>query len=118
MRAADFCMWVNNELLPEATLPPHFPRSISVETARVWLHQLGFQYLDIKKGTYFDGHEREDVVDYRKEYISKLKELEDSHLLPPKPSDEMDTDEEARWILMRKRGKGKEEKRLVIKSWY
>ncbi|KAK7046362.1 hypothetical protein R3P38DRAFT_3346079, partial [Favolaschia claudopus] len=40
-------------------------RGISVNTARRWLHEQGFQYTEVKKGLYYDGHERPDVVDYR-----------------------------------------------------
>ena len=29
-----FCLWVNNELLPNSVLEPGFPRRVSVETAR------------------------------------------------------------------------------------
>ena len=90
MRAADFAQWINDELLPGATLPPQFPRRISVETARVWLHQLGFTYMDKKKGTYCDGHEREDVVSAREEFLNTISELEESHQLPPKVADEPD----------------------------
>ena len=57
LRIFDFCSWVNNELLPNTTLEPGFPRSISVETVRRWLHHLGFEYLSPKKGSFVDGHE-------------------------------------------------------------
>ena len=36
-----------------------------------------------------DGHERSDVVAYRKEYLGMIKQLHDTHLPPPPPSDEM-----------------------------
>jgi len=35
-----------------------------------------------------DGHEREDVVKSREEFLKKLKELKESHLPPPPCSDE------------------------------
>ena len=38
---------------------------ISLATARRWLHADGFKYTTHKKGLYFDGHDRPDVVDYR-----------------------------------------------------
>lgn len=38
---------------------------IRARTARRWLAKMGFSYTGIKKGVYIDGHEREDVVDYR-----------------------------------------------------
>jgi len=40
-------------------------KSIKARTARVWLKKLGFNWRDVKKGVYTDGHEREDVIDYR-----------------------------------------------------
>ena len=56
------CQWINDELLPNEMLEPGFPRHISVETARKWLHELDFEVLSADKGMFFDGHEREDVV--------------------------------------------------------
>ncbi len=56
-----FSKWVNKYLLLNSTLEPGFPRSISVETARKWLHELGFEVLTAKKGVFVDGHERPDV---------------------------------------------------------
>ena len=72
IKSIDFCHWVNNELLPNVHLAPGFPRQISHTTALKWLEELGFKYLDYSKGTYVDGHEREDVVAYRKKYLSDL----------------------------------------------
>ena len=45
LTAAAFCQWVNNDLLPNSTLEPGYPRRVSVETARKWLHDLGFVFL-------------------------------------------------------------------------
>ena len=36
---------------------------MSVETARKWLHELGFEILQRSKGVFIDGHERPDVVE-------------------------------------------------------
>ena len=88
MVARSFCQWVNNELLPSSDLPPNLPRSIAVITTTRWLCRLGFRPTSHKKGTYVDGHEREDVVAYRKEFLDEMKSLRDSHLPPPPPSDE------------------------------
>ena len=38
-----FCEWINNDLLPNETLEPGYPRKVSVETARKWMHELGFE---------------------------------------------------------------------------
>lgn len=42
-------------------------RGVSLSTARRWMRKEGFQYISHKKGLYFDGHDRPDVVDYRQE---------------------------------------------------
>ena len=45
LTAPIFCQWVNESLLPNLNLEPGFPRRISVETARQWLHRFGFETL-------------------------------------------------------------------------
>ena len=40
---------------------------------------------------YVDGHEREDVVAYHQKYLDVMKDLRDTHLPPPLPSDERPT---------------------------
>lgn len=67
-----FCQWVNEDLLPNMTLEPGFPRKIGIETARKWMHELGFSVVVKKKGTYVDGHERDDVVEYRKTFLRRM----------------------------------------------
>ena len=67
-----FCKWVNEVLLPNQVLDPGFPRSVSIETSRKWLHFLGFSMRGHKKGTYVDGHERLDVVEYRQKFLRKM----------------------------------------------
>ena len=83
LTAGMFCVWVNNDLLPSLTLDPSLPRKISLETAQLWLHELGFQLLQHSKGLYIDGHECADVVKYHKTFLEKLQDLEDQHLPPP-----------------------------------
>ena len=72
MTASSFCKWVNEILLPNHVLTPGYPRHIAIETGRKWLHELGFQILDHKKGTYVDGHERPDVVEYRQSFLRRM----------------------------------------------
>ena len=55
-----FCQWVNDDLLPNETLEPGFPRKVAIETARKWMIELGFNVVWKKKGTFVDGHERDD----------------------------------------------------------
>ena len=48
LTVATFCEWVNDNLLPNETLEPGFPCQISVETARKWMHELGFEVMSKK----------------------------------------------------------------------
>ena len=80
---AKFCSWVNNDLLPTAELQPGCPQQIQPRTATKWLHCLGFQPQSHKKSVYIDGHEQDDVVEYRKLYLRKLEILSSTHLPPP-----------------------------------
>ena len=89
MTAAMFTSWVNRELLPNSDLPPGCPQVISERTAAKWLNQLGFHPYSLKKGVYIDGHERDDVVQYRKLFLRKLEILEETHLPPLLCSDEL-----------------------------
>ena len=57
------------------TLEPGFPRKIGIETARKWLHELGFSVIRKKKGSFVDGHEREDVFKYRKTFLRRMASL-------------------------------------------
>ena len=41
----------------------------------------------IQKGVYIDGHERQDVVGYRKLFLKKMELLETIHAQPPQASD-------------------------------
>ena len=45
---------------------------ISVDTAQRWLHHLGFHQCNHQNSVYFDGHERDDVVTYRQEFLDQL----------------------------------------------
>ena len=56
---------LNSTIFPSLNILPKRP--LSERTARRWLLKLGWRYSRIGKGVYMDGHEREDVVKYRKE---------------------------------------------------
>ena len=61
-----------SQATPQATsqTPPQ-PQSITERTALRYMERLGFQFKTFRQGIqYTDGHEREDVVKYRKTYIS------------------------------------------------
>jgi hypothetical protein len=70
-----FCQWVNDNLLVNTTLEPGFPQKIGIETARKWMHELGFSVVQKKKGTFVDGHERDDVVNYRNIFLRRMASL-------------------------------------------
>ena len=80
LTARSFCSWVNDELLPNSTLEAGAPRRISVEVARRWLHEMGFKVRRITKGIYIDGHERTDVVEYRKTFLKEVSTLGFLHI--------------------------------------
>ena len=89
MTASRFRVWVNETLLPIVVqYHPQVRQQISVSTAARWLHTLGFHPSQSHKGVYIDGHERVDVVQYRKLYLRKLEILEATHAPPPPCSDE------------------------------
>jgi len=50
--------------------------TISENCARRWLKKLGYELTTVKKGIYVDGHERADVVEYRKAFLAKIAENE------------------------------------------
>ena len=68
-----FKQYIEDFILPERI---ETRKTISIRTAERWLHILGYRFEGYRKGIYFDGHEREDVVIYRKEFLKIMKELE------------------------------------------
>ena len=52
-------------------------KGIGRGTARMWLHHLGCTFKGQGKDVYYDGHERDDVVKYRKEFLARLKKYQD-----------------------------------------
>ncbi|KDN36668.1 hypothetical protein RSAG8_10666, partial [Rhizoctonia solani AG-8 WAC10335] len=60
---------VNTKIFPSLSIPKP---SISENTAKKWLLRLGFNKSTYKKGVYMDGHERADVVAYRKDFLSQI----------------------------------------------
>ena len=45
---------------------------VSETTARNWLKKMGYRYKKYQKGVYIDGHEHEDVVEYRKTFLKEM----------------------------------------------
>ena len=50
-------------------------KAVVASTVRRWLRKQGLNWRDVKKGVYVDGHERQDVVEYRERFIESLEEL-------------------------------------------
>jgi hypothetical protein len=51
-------------------------RSISERTAQRWLWKMRWRYRSLQRGMYSDGHERADVVTYRKAFVDRWMEYE------------------------------------------
>ena len=61
-----FCKWIEEDQNIK----------VSEQTASTWLRKLGFSYKQFSKGAYFDGNNREDVVEARKNYCTLMEELD------------------------------------------
>jgi len=82
-------------------------KGVSLRTACRWLHKEGFQYTAYKKGLYYDGHEREDVIAYRQNiFLPKMKEY--SSRLVRFDRDDAGNLTEAKMLL------GPDERKLVL----
>ncbi len=51
------------------------PIIIRSYTARRWLCKLEYKYKDMRKDVFVNGHERSDVVEDRKNFLTKIEEL-------------------------------------------
>ncbi|CAG8800530.1 2173_t:CDS:1, partial [Dentiscutata erythropus] len=65
---------INKVLLPGLGFAP--PPTISLNTAKNYLKELGYIYERVKKDVYIDRHEKEDVVAYREIFLQRISELE------------------------------------------
>ena len=79
----DYKIFLETKIFSQITVN----KSISIKTARIWLHKLGLTPQSRKKGIYFDGHEREDVIQYRQQFLKTIEEYE--KLMPIFIGDEM-----------------------------
>lgn len=55
---------------------PQKSLSVSTEAARCWLRKMGYSWRGAVQSVYFDGHERPDVVAYRKQFVRDFLGLE------------------------------------------
>ena len=68
LNASVFVKQLQEVIFPEVF---GFSATITEKTARNWLKDLGFEYTKITKGCYVDGHEREDVVAHRLQFLKR-----------------------------------------------
>jgi len=68
---------VNNAIIPALGLDLG-GHKISEHCARRWLVKLGYELKEVRKGMYVDGHEREDVVEYRNKFLAAVAKNERS----------------------------------------
>jgi hypothetical protein len=69
-----FFNWIRSSLHSELNFTQ--PIIIHERTAQRWLYYLGFAPNVYQQGLYFDGHERQDVVDYRKQFLVDISEYQ------------------------------------------
>lgn len=74
VKAEHICAYLNKTEVQEKW---GLKKSIGKSTANRWMKKLGYRWVKNHKGQYVDGHEREDVVAYRKKtYLPKWYEHE------------------------------------------
>ena len=74
---------LNEELLPSLSIEElkGLDWPICKETARVWMHRLGFGYGTYVKDIYIDGHDRADVLEYKEGFLVRMDSYQkNSHL--------------------------------------
>lgn len=74
LRSEKLRKYVNDILLPSLNIPSE----IGETTAISWLKKIGFKIRRVRKGVFVDGHEREDVVKARNEFLEYM----ENHVFP------------------------------------
>ena len=69
-----FADWVKKELHQRLEYPN--PINLSDRQATSWLKKLDFQFKKQRKASNVDGHERDDVVDYRQGFLNRMSQYE------------------------------------------
>ena len=70
----NFKEFIESEIFPKIGIEEK--KTISERTANIWLKELGWTYQRQHKDIYYDGHERDDVVKYRKIFLTQMEEFE------------------------------------------
>ena len=68
-----FIKVLNTDLLKTI---PNAPTKVCIETARIWMHYLGFHPSKLTKGYYTDDHNRADVIEYRDVFLRIMADYE------------------------------------------
>ena len=63
LTVSNFCQWVNEKLLPNKALKLGFPRSIAIETAHKWMHEMVVHMLTTQQGSFVNGKECQDGIE-------------------------------------------------------
>jgi hypothetical protein len=69
---AMFASYLKETLLPSLAGKPAVRASVSESTAKRWLHKLGWHPDEHRQGVYYDGHDREDVVEYNLQFVRRM----------------------------------------------
>jgi len=75
-RAQDIIDYVQLPDVQEKLTGSGLKSNISLRTAQQWLKKLGWRYGIKGNGMYLNGHEQEDVVNYRKDFVARWAEYE------------------------------------------
>jgi hypothetical protein len=82
VKVKNFKEFIESEIFPKIGIEEE--KTISERTANIWLKELGWTYQRQHKDIYYDGHERDDVVKYRKIFLTQMEEFE---RLMPRPDE-------------------------------
>ena len=74
LTSSSLALWVRENLHKE--MGWHSPVVVSDKTCQRWLNILGLIFGRYQPGLYNDGHERADVVEYRKKFLLRFEEYE------------------------------------------
>lgn len=73
VKARTIRQWLQTTLSPSMNIEAN----VQEQTVQRWLNKLGYNYERWKRGLYKDGHEREDVVEYRARFLAQMQQFEE-----------------------------------------
>jgi hypothetical protein len=81
MSVVDFSEYCNRELLAN-WLSDNDREPFTEDTARRWLHKLGYSVHSYRKGLYKDGHDDPDAIAHRKWFLREMLKHDRLHVVP------------------------------------